>query len=58
MLYVGRYPLLLGGSLQEQVVSYAAEYECGKEYLYKPLDVRRNEQHLPESFTPHPLFRD
>ena len=31
--------------------------ECGKEYLYKPTDVRRYEQELPESFNPHPLFR-
>lgn len=31
--------------------------ECGKEYLYKPSELRRFEQDLPESFTPHPLFR-
>jgi hypothetical protein len=31
--------------------------ECGKEYLYRPSDVRRYEQELPESFFPHPLFR-
>jgi len=31
--------------------------ECGKEYLYKPSDLRRFEQELPESFVPHPLFR-
>jgi len=31
--------------------------ECGKEYFYKPSDVRRFEQELPENFTPHPLFR-
>lgn len=31
--------------------------ECGKEYFYKPSDVRRYEQQLPESFVPHPLFR-
>jgi hypothetical protein len=31
--------------------------DCGKEYLYIPSDVRRYEQELPESFTPHPLFR-
>lgn len=31
--------------------------ECGKEYFYKPSEVRRYEQELPESFTPHPLFR-
>ena len=31
--------------------------DCGKEYLYKPSEVRRFEQELPESFTPHPLFR-
>jgi hypothetical protein len=31
--------------------------ECGKEYLYKPSEVRRYEQELPESFVPHPLFR-
>jgi hypothetical protein len=32
--------------------------ECGKEYLYKPSEVLRFEQELPENFTPHPLFRD
>lgn len=32
--------------------------ECGKEYLYKPSEVFRFEQEPPESFTPHPLFRD
>jgi len=31
--------------------------ECGKEYLYKPSDVTRYEQDLPEGFTPHPLFQ-
>ena len=31
---------------------------CGKEYVYKLSEVRRYEQELPESFTPHPLFRD
>jgi hypothetical protein len=31
--------------------------ECGKEYLYKPTDIRRYEQELPASFTPHPLFQ-
>jgi hypothetical protein len=31
--------------------------DCGREYLYKSSDVRRYEQELPESFTPHPLFR-
>jgi hypothetical protein len=32
--------------------------ECGKEYFYKPSEVLRFEQEPPESFTPHPLFRD
>ena len=32
--------------------------ECGKEYAYKPSDVARLELEPPESFTPHPLFRD
>ena len=32
--------------------------ECGKEYTYKPSEVRRFEQEVPEPFTPHPLFRD
>jgi hypothetical protein len=32
--------------------------ECGKEYFYKPSEVLRFEQELPENFTPHPLFRD
>ena|ERR1700757_761443 len=31
---------------------------CGKEYIYKPSDVVRVERELPESFVPHPLFRD
>ena len=31
--------------------------ECGAERLYKPSDVRRYEQDLPDSFEPHPLFR-
>jgi hypothetical protein len=31
--------------------------DCGKEYFYKPSEVLRFEQELPESFTPHPLFR-
>ena len=30
---------------------------CGKEYVYKSSEVRRFNQQLPESFTPHPLFR-
>jgi hypothetical protein len=30
--------------------------ECGKEYFYRPSDVRRYEQELPDSFAPHPLF--
>jgi hypothetical protein len=30
---------------------------CGREYFYKPSDVRKFEQELPESFTPHPFFR-
>jgi hypothetical protein len=32
--------------------------ECGAEYVYKPSEVLRFEQEPPESFTPHPLFRD
>jgi hypothetical protein len=31
--------------------------DCGKTFLYKPSDLRRYEQELPESFTPHPLFQ-
>jgi hypothetical protein len=31
---------------------------CGKEYINKPSDVLRVERELPESFIPHPLFRD
>jgi hypothetical protein len=30
----------------------------GKRYTYKPKDVRRLELELPESFKPHPLFRE
>lgn len=29
---------------------------CGKEYFYKPSEVRRFEQELPENFVPHPFF--
>jgi hypothetical protein len=32
--------------------------ECKKEYLYKPSEVLRVEHEPPESFAPHPLFRD
>ena len=32
--------------------------ECGKEYVYKLSEVLRIEQEPPESFVPHPLFRD
>ena len=32
--------------------------QCGKVYDYKPSEVRRVEQEPPESFTPHPLFKD
>ena len=31
---------------------------CGKEYVYKLSDVMRIERELPDSFIPHPLFRD
>jgi hypothetical protein len=32
--------------------------DCKKEYVYKPSEVLRHERELPESFLPHPLFRD
>lgn len=32
--------------------------DCGKEYMYRPSEVMRYEQELPESFQPHPLFRE
>ena len=32
--------------------------ECRKTYTYRPKDVRRVELELPESFKPHPLFRE
>jgi len=32
--------------------------DCRKEYAYKPSEVLRYEQDVPESFTPHPLFRE
>jgi hypothetical protein len=32
--------------------------ECGKEYVYRPRELLRVEHDPPESFTPHPLFRD
>ena len=31
--------------------------ERGKEYFYKSSNVRRYEQELPKSVTPHPLLR-
>ena len=31
---------------------------CRKDYFYKPSDVLKFELELPDSFTPHPLFRD
>jgi len=31
--------------------------DCHKEYFYKPSAVMKYEQELPDSFTPHPLFR-
>jgi hypothetical protein len=31
--------------------------DCGKTYTYKRSDVRRYEQEITKSFTPHPLFR-
>jgi hypothetical protein len=32
--------------------------DCHKEYFYKPSEVLKYEMELPDSFTPHPLFRD
>jgi hypothetical protein len=32
--------------------------QCRKEYLYKPSEVMRIEHEPPESFIPHPLFRE
>jgi hypothetical protein len=33
--------------------------QCGKEYLYKASEVLRCEQQeIPESFSPHPLFSE
>ena len=32
--------------------------ECRKIYTYTPADVRKVELDLPESFKPHPLFRE
>jgi hypothetical protein len=31
--------------------------DCHKEYRYKPSELMRHEQELPEFFIPHPLFR-
>src|SRR6266550_3812292 len=31
--------------------------ECGEENSYEPIEVLRYEDVVPESFTPHPLFR-
>jgi hypothetical protein len=30
--------------------------ECGKEYFYKPSDVQRTRQELPDTFVAHPRF--
>ena len=32
--------------------------DCRKEYFYKPSEVLKSELELPDSFIPHPLFRD
>jgi hypothetical protein len=32
--------------------------QCGKEYSYKSSEVLRFALDAPDSFTPHPLFRD
>ena len=32
--------------------------ECGKDYLYEPLEVLRYEMEVPSSFVPHKLFRE
>jgi hypothetical protein len=32
--------------------------KCGKEHIYRASDVLKFELEAPESFTPHPLFRD
>ena len=32
--------------------------DCRKEYFYKSSEVLKSELELPDSFTPHPLFRD
>ena len=32
--------------------------ECRKTYTYRPSDVLRSELEVPESFRPHPLFRE
>jgi hypothetical protein len=32
--------------------------ECRKEYFYNPTEVLKFEQELPDTFAPHPLFRD
>jgi hypothetical protein len=32
--------------------------KCGKEYVYKPSEVLRTEYEPPDSFSPHPLFRE
>jgi hypothetical protein len=32
--------------------------DCRTQYAYKPSEVLRYEQEVPESFAPHPLFRE
>jgi hypothetical protein len=32
--------------------------DCHKDYFYNPAEVLKFEQELPDSFAPHPLFRD
>ena len=32
--------------------------DCRKTYTYEPKDVQRVELELPQSFKPHPLFRE
>jgi len=45
-------PPAIGGTFQARCD------ECGEEYAYRPEEILRVDQSLPESFTPHPLFRD
>jgi hypothetical protein len=56
-----RIPLGQTDTVSDQPVSTPFQARCdscGSEYVYMPSDVMRWEMEAPQSFDPHPLFRD